>query len=98
MALSDPLEVSVDHGEAQIDRLGPAAMDEQHRLALAGPSGEAPGIGGPGHHTGSEDYQIEGVDERRHHRGREIDRRSRHHGKSIEGDAVIASGGETEGR
>lgn len=97
MTLPDPLEVSVEHGEAQIDGLGPATVHEQHRLALPGTSGETPGIGGPAHHTGAEDHQVEGVDECRHHRGRKIDWWGHHHGEPFEGDAVVTSGGETEG-
>ncbi len=97
VALSDPLEVSVDHGEAQVDRFGPAAVHEQHRLALPGTSGETPGVSGPPHHTRAKHHQVEGVDECGHHCGREIDRRGRHHGEPFEGDAVITSSRETEG-
>ena len=97
MALPDTFEVSVDHGETQVDRFRPATMNEQHRLAFPGPSGETPGISGPAHHTGAEDHQVEGVDQCRHHRGREIDGRGHHHGQPFEGDAVIAGGSESEG-
>ena len=98
VALPDSLEVSADHREAQIDRFGPAAVDENDRLALPGSGGQTPGIDGPAHHTGAEDHQIEGVDECCDHRGREIDRWSADHGKPVEGDPVITGGSKTKGR
>ncbi len=97
VTVTDPLEVPADHRETQVDRFGPAAMDEHHRLAFACPGGEAPSIGGPAHHPGAEDHQVEGVDQRRYHRGGEIDRRSGDHGEPVEGDAVITGSGEAEG-
>ena len=97
MTLADSLEVSVDNAQAKIDGLRPAAVDEQDRFTFPGSGSKTPGVGGSGHHAGADDDQVEGVDERGHPRGSEIDRRSCHDGETFKGDAVIACGRESKG-
>ena len=96
VALAEALPGAGGDGQAQVGRLGPGAEGDEDGTALAGPGGEAAGLGGREPGRGADEHDVDRVQEGGHHGRPGPGAGGGDQGQALQGDAGLGGGDDPE--